>query len=77
MRQRWMKTSPIVLALALATGTPSAAQQITFTLDPQKTTVNFTLGASFHTVHGSFRVKNGAIQFDPTSGAASGRIVVT
>jgi len=66
----------ITLVLALAAGTPSLAQQTTFTLDPQKTTVSFTLEASFHTVHGSFRVKSGTIQFDPASGAASGLIVV-
>lgn len=65
-----------VLAVALAVGAPSAAQQTTFTIDPQKTTVNFILEATFHTVHGLFRVKSGAIQFDPASGAASGMIVV-
>ena len=65
-----------VLAVALAVGAPSSAQQTTFTLDPQKTTVSFILEASFHTVHGTFRVKSGAIKFDPASGAASGMIVV-
>jgi polyisoprenoid-binding protein YceI len=71
-----LRESLAVLLVALAMGAPSSAQQTTFTLDPQKTTVSFTLEASFHTVHGSFRVKSGAIQFDPASGAASGMIVV-
>ena len=65
----------IVLAVGLA-ATSARAQQTTFTLDPQKTTVSFTLDATLHTVHGNFRLKSGAIQFDPASGAASGTIVV-
>jgi len=68
--------SLIMLAVALAAGKPARAQETTVSLDAEKTTVSFTLGASFHTVHGSFRVKSGAIRFDPTSGAASGLVVV-
>jgi polyisoprenoid-binding protein YceI len=45
-------------------------------LDPEKTTVNFTLGATLHTVRGTFRLKSGVIRFDPSSGSASGMAVV-
>ena len=43
---------------------------------PARTTIEFTLGASFHTVHGAFNLKHGAVQFNPASGAISGEIVV-
>lgn len=52
------------------------AQESVFTLDPSKSTVEFTLGASLHTVHGTFKLKSGEIHFDPAKGTASGAIVV-
>jgi polyisoprenoid-binding protein YceI len=51
------------------------AQQVTVELDPAQTKIEFTLSASLHTVHGTFRLKSGTIHFDPASGAASGIIV--
>ena len=63
------------LAATLA-GSVAQAQQRTFTLDPAKTTVNFTVDSTLHTVHGDFRLKRGTIQFDNTMGAASGELVV-
>ena len=52
------------------------AQDSEFTPDPANTTLEFTLGASLHTVHGTFKLKNGTIHFDPAKGTASGQIVV-
>ena len=74
--QRIFVSSGLALALILAIGTSAPAQETTFILDPEKTIVSFTLGASFHTVHGTFRVKGGAIRFDPSTGVASGNVVV-
>ena len=74
--QRIFVSSGLALALILAIGTSAPAQETTFLLDPEKTIVSFTLGASFHTVHGTFRVKGGAIRFDPSTGVASGNVVV-
>ena len=53
-----------------------AAQQITVHLDPAQTKIEWTLGATMHTVHGTFKLKRGSVTFDPQSGAASGEIVV-
>jgi polyisoprenoid-binding protein YceI len=76
MQREFLKVSLAVLAVVVGVAEFSRAQETSFSLDPEKTTVSFTLEASFHTVHGSFRVKSGAIRFDPTSGAASGLMVV-
>ena len=54
----------------------AAAQQSNLQLDPAHTSVKFTLGDVLHTVHGTFQLKRGALQFDPSSGKVSGEIVV-
>jgi polyisoprenoid-binding protein YceI len=72
--RRTLRLAPALLALFLAT--PVFAQQAVLKLDPGKTLINFTLGASFHTVHGTFRLKHGTITFDPATGQASGLVVV-
>jgi polyisoprenoid-binding protein YceI len=64
------------LVFALLASVLSLAQQTTLQLDPAQTTVKFTLGDVLHTVHGSFRLKRGALQLDPSSGKVSGEIVV-
>ena len=53
-----------------------AAQQITVNLDPAQTKIQWTLGATLHTVHGTFRLRGGSVTFDLQSGAASGEIIV-
>lgn len=67
----------VVLCLAAICGAPAAhGQQITVKLDPAKSEVHFTLGATLHTVHGTFKLKSGTISVDPATGKASGSIVV-
>jgi len=66
----------LAILTALAAALPACAQETALDLDPAQTTVRFTLEATMHTVHGSFRMKNGAIRFNPASGAASGAIVI-
>ncbi|HTD53365.1 MAG TPA: YceI family protein, partial [Thermoanaerobaculia bacterium] len=69
----------ILALLLLADGlapAPLWGETVAFELDPQQTTVTFTLGAFLHTVHGSFKLKRGAIRFDTETGQASGEIVV-
>jgi len=56
--------------------THAAAQDTAFQLDPAQTSVNFTLADVLHTVRGSFKLKRGALQFDPASGKLAGEIVV-
>jgi polyisoprenoid-binding protein YceI len=54
----------------------SSAQQLTVNLDPAQTKIEWTLGATMHTVHGTFKLKSGTVKFDPKSGDAAGEIVV-
>ena len=53
-----------------------AAQQVQVSLDPAHTKINWTLGATLHTVEGTFALKSGTISFDAATGNASGEIVV-
>jgi polyisoprenoid-binding protein YceI len=52
------------------------AQERLVTLDPVQTKVEFTVGSTLHTFHGTFKLKSGQIRFDPVSGKAAGAIVV-
>lgn len=76
-RLRVLGAVALLAALYLAAVAPAArAQQSVFNLDPAQTKIGFTLGATLHTVHGTFRLKSGQIRFDPATGAASGAVIV-
>ncbi len=66
----------LALAFAIAPAYCGAASSISLELDPAKTEITFTLHDPLHTVHGMFKLKRGAINFDPDSGKASGEIVI-
>ena len=68
--------STVVFIVTLFAAPHTHAQESVFRVDPSKSTVEFTLGASLHTVHGTFKLKSGEIHFDPAKGTASGAIVV-
>ena len=53
---------------------PAGLREIQF--NSVKSTVQFALGALLHTVHGTFKVKDATVRFDPASGRASGQIEV-
>jgi polyisoprenoid-binding protein YceI len=65
-----------LLTLLAAYVVSVAAQDTKFQLDPAQTAVKFTLGDVLHTVHGTFQLKSGELQFEPASGKISGQIVV-
>jgi polyisoprenoid-binding protein YceI len=61
----------------IASETPTfSGGPVEIEINPSNCTVQFTLGALFHTVHGSFKVKSGYVRFDPASGQANGQIAV-
>ena len=49
---------------------------MTLELDPANSRIEFTVAATLHTVHGTFALKHGTVLFNPSSGAASGLVVV-
>jgi len=53
----------------------AAAQELILRCDPSQTMARWTLDATLHTVSGDFKLKRGEIQFHPTSGETSGKIV--
>jgi len=55
---------------------PTTAQEVVLVLDPAQCKVHFTVDATLHTVHGTFNLKSGTVQFDTESGKAGGEIVV-
>ncbi len=64
------------LVLAAVLAGRAGAGEWTLTLDPERTRIGFTLGATLHAVHGSARLVEGTIRFDPEAGTASGHLVV-
>jgi polyisoprenoid-binding protein YceI len=66
----------LVFAIFIFSGSTACAQVSDVNLDPAQTTIEFTLDTTLHTVHGTFKLKNGHISFDPATGKASGEIVV-
>ncbi len=65
-----------VIALVAIASVAAAAQSVAFQLDPQRTSVKFTLGDVLHTVNGTFRLKQGSLLLDPRSNKLTGEIVV-
>ena len=54
---------------------PANPGNVTISLDPAQSKINWTLGSTLHTVHGTFVLKRGTLKFDPVSGSASGEFV--
>lgn len=71
-----LATLALLASLLPGAAAPSAAEELTLMLDPEATTIDFTLGATLHTVEGSFRLEEGELTFDPETGDISGRVVV-
>jgi polyisoprenoid-binding protein YceI len=68
---------PLWACAALLTGGESIpAQQKWFVIDPAQTHVEFEVGSTLHTIHGSFHLTRGDLRFEPGGGKASGELVV-
>lgn len=69
-----MRAELLLTAFALANA--CWGQEIALNADPAHSTVEFKLSATLHTVHGNFKLKRGAIRFNPATGKISGEAVV-
>lgn len=70
-RNRFLGAALLLVGVAAL----AAAQDADYQLDPAQTSVKFTLGDVLHTVHGTFKLKQGELQLQP-DGKVSGQIVV-
>lgn len=73
-----MKTiaSSLILASALLFAGSAFAQSQTFKVDPGSSQILFSLGDVLHSVHGTFHVQSGSINFDRSSQMISGSVIV-
>lgn len=67
---------PALLAQPPQSRPPALAGGLLFTVDPTQSALHWTLGSSLHTVHGTFALRSGNLQFDPSTGTAGGEVVV-
>lgn len=66
----------LVISVPLLFAQLAFGQHQTFTVAPKASEVAFTLGASDHTVKGTFHVQSGSVSFDRGAPAISGSVVV-
>lgn len=60
---------------SLSNAPVARAQDSAVVLDRGQAKIEFTLGSTLHTVHGTFALKNSTLRFDPASGKISGTVV--
>jgi polyisoprenoid-binding protein YceI len=75
-RSGWKAIVAAVTLFVAGAFNMARAQERVLELDPAKTQINFTLDATFHTVHGTFQLKRGSVRFNSDSGVASGVVVI-
>jgi polyisoprenoid-binding protein YceI len=73
---RLTRAAAILWVAWLAAAAAGRADAGTLTFSPERTTIAFTLPATLHQVNGTLKLRSGRLQFDETSGAASGTLVV-
>jgi polyisoprenoid-binding protein YceI len=66
----------IVLAVLCSATSFAQPQALHLQFSPSNTNVTFTLGDVLHTVHGSFQLKQGEVQYDFKNGAVQGELVI-
>jgi polyisoprenoid-binding protein YceI len=76
LRLHQLRLGLAISAFLIGLAAAAIAQERTLQLDPAQTSVKFTLGDVLHTVHGTFQLKRGTLEFAPDAGKLSGEIVV-
>jgi len=64
------------LAVVLCVAPFAGGQQISVDFDPAATKINWSLVGNVHTTHGTFQLKQGHVEANPTAGTISGELVV-
>jgi polyisoprenoid-binding protein YceI len=73
---RYATAAALLAGAVTAYASKAGAAETVVEFDPGQTTVEFKLAGGFHNVHGTFKLKEGTIRFDPATGAASGALVI-
>ena len=76
LRLHQLRFGLAISAFLIGLAAAAIAQQRALQLDPAQTSVKFTLGDVLHTVHGTFQLKRGTLEFAPDAGKLSGEILV-
>ena len=74
-----LRTLPALALLAALVSLQARAQKaapLDINLDPAGTAIHWTLDTTVHTVHGTFKLRNGSFRIDAATGEASGLIVI-
>ena len=66
----------LIISLPMLLATVAFAQHQTFTVNPDSSTVTFTLAGTGHHVQGTFHAQSGLVEFDRSATKISGSIVV-
>ena len=66
----------LVIAAVVLAPLVAAAEERVLTLQPEKTSVTFTVRATVHDVDGVLALDSGQIRFDPDTGSASGQVTL-
>jgi len=82
----WSVTAGAIAGIAVflsATAAPprpqvlqASTQELVFSLDQSQSKVHYMVDSTLHAVHGTFNLKSGILRIDPTTGKASGEIIV-
>jgi polyisoprenoid-binding protein YceI len=76
LRLHQLRFGLAISAFLIGLGAAAIAQERALQLDPAQTSVKFTLEDVLHTVHGTFQLKRGTLEFAPDAGKLSGEILV-
>src|SRR3954453_9047424 len=74
LSSRWLIAN--LIAFLFCVPALCQSQQLRIQFDPSKTTIAFTLGDILHTVHGSFELKRGDVEYKIEAKSVSGNLVV-
>ena len=74
LSSRWLIAN--LLAFLCCTAATAQSQELRLQFDPSKTTIAFTLGDILHTIHGSFQLKSGDVEYKIATKSVSGNLIV-
>ena len=65
----------VLLVASVSPRAQSSSSTVDLAVDAARSKIQWTLGATMHTVHGTFALKRGSLQLDTATGKAGGEIV--